>query len=123
MWQQPNLLRPLSMSLVQEGGGWAGIQIVAEAYGHLAQSHVDDALRETGDCLITKFWSSPFLLKKPETDGQDSGTFENGGDLIDALRERHSVEIAGKSVVGARGIEPLTPSMSRKCSTAELSAQ
>jgi hypothetical protein len=26
-------------------------------------------------------------------------------------------------MVGARGIEPLTPSMSRKCSTAELSAQ
>src|ERR1700675_2099393 len=25
-------------------------------------------------------------------------------------------------MVGARGIEPLTPSMSRKCSTAELSA-
>jgi hypothetical protein len=25
--------------------------------------------------------------------------------------------------VGARGIEPLTPSMSRKCSTAELSAR
>src|ERR1700723_760680 len=27
------------------------------------------------------------------------------------------------SMVGARGIEPLTPSMSRKCSTAELSAR
>jgi hypothetical protein len=26
-------------------------------------------------------------------------------------------------MVGARGIEPLTPSMSRKCSTAELSAR
>ena len=31
--------------------------------------------------------------------------------------------LAGLGMVGARGIEPLTPSMSRKCSTAELSAR
>lgn len=59
-----------SLRLVQEGGGWAGIQIVAEAYGHLAQSHVDDALRETGDCLITKLVLRPSCSKSLKLTGK-----------------------------------------------------
>jgi hypothetical protein len=34
-----------------------------------------------------------------------------------------SVGIAARKLVGGRGIEPLTPSMSRKCSSAELTAR
>jgi hypothetical protein len=84
-----------SLRFVMEAGGWATIQIVAETYGHLERSYVDDALRETGDCLITKLGSAPFLLEKPKPVGQVSGTFDDGGHLIEALRERQSPDIAG----------------------------
>jgi len=102
-----------SLKFVQQAGGWASIQIVAETYGHLEQTHLEGALRETGDGLITKLGSAPFLLPKPEIPRHKIGTNEDGGDLIEALRERHASDSAGENVVGARGIEPLTPSMSR----------
>jgi integrase len=34
-----------SLKLVQEGGGWATIQVVAQSYAHLEQKAIDDALR------------------------------------------------------------------------------
>ena len=37
-------------------------------------------------------------------------------------RADHVIDFCGWSMVGGRGIEPLTPSMSRKCSPAELTA-
>lgn len=34
-----------SLKTVQEAGGWKSIKVVADTYGHLEQSHVDDAIR------------------------------------------------------------------------------
>ena len=61
-----NLKAGKSLKLA-EAGGWASIQIVAETYGHLERSHVEDALRETGNAMLTKMVP---MLSKPETAGQ-----------------------------------------------------
>lgn len=37
-----------SLKALQEAGGWATIQIVAETYGHLERSHVEGAVRDVG---------------------------------------------------------------------------
>lgn len=37
-----------SLKLVQEAGGWATIQMVAEVYGHLEQQAIDDTVRAAG---------------------------------------------------------------------------
>ena len=55
-----------SLKVVQEAGGWGGIQILNENYGHLEQSMVDDALRETGTALLTKMGSPALTGPKPE---------------------------------------------------------
>jgi integrase len=41
-----------SLKLVQEGGGWASISIVSEAYGHLEQSAIDAAVRGGGVDMV-----------------------------------------------------------------------
>lgn len=43
-----------SLKAVQEAGGWASIQIVAGTYGHLEASHVDAAVRATGESLLAR---------------------------------------------------------------------
>jgi integrase len=83
-----------SLRLVQEAGGWGTIQIVADTYGHLEQSHVDDALRESGSGLLTKMGSSVPMLPKPQIDGHVLGKSEDEEDFIQAIKERNSPVIS-----------------------------
>jgi integrase len=96
-----------SLRFVQEGGGWASIQIVAETYGHLEQSMIDSALKESGDGFIGKIGlgSKTLALTSSKTNGHVSGTLE-----ILELEESEKTE---QNLVGATGIEPVTPTMSR----------
>ena len=95
---------------VMEGGGWASIQIVVDTYGHLEQSMVDGAMRESGEAFLGKIGlgSKTLALPPPETTGQENGKagFLDGGESKKTL----------KSLVGTTGIEPVTPTMSRMCS-------
>ena len=79
-----------SLRLVQEAGGWSSIQIVADTYGHLEQSMVDDAMRETGNALLTKMGSRALAAPNPKMNGQ----------VLDTRAPK---------VVGDVGIEPTTP--------------
>lgn len=78
-----------SLRMVQEAGGWGSIQIVADSYGHLEQSHVDDALRETGNGLLTKMGSHVPMLAKPGDAGHVLGKLGHDDDLVEAIRSRH----------------------------------
>jgi integrase len=86
-----------SLRLVQEAGGWGTIQIVAETYGHLEQSHVDDALRESGSGLLTKMGSGVPMLTKPEISGHVLDTLPPDDDLVQAIRNRNLPVISGTS--------------------------
>ncbi len=77
------------LKFVQEAGGWAGIQIVAEAYGHLEGSAIDNEVRASGDAMITKMGSSSLLLSPPQSSGHENGTSHESDSLIDAIRDRH----------------------------------
>ena len=78
-----------SLRMVQEAGGWGSIQIVAESYGHLEQSHIDDALRESGSGLLTKMGSGVPMLPKPANDGHVLGKPEEDDDFVQAIKDRH----------------------------------
>jgi integrase len=86
-----------SLRMVQEAGGWGSIQIVAETYGHLEQSHIDDALRETGNGLLTKLGSSVPMLPKPENGGHVLGTLEPDEEMLASIRERNLPHISDLS--------------------------
>ena len=81
-----------SLKTVQEAGGWASMQIVAETYGHLESSLVDAAVEDAGigfsQLVAVKRQTRPVL--------NQTGTHN----LLNSL-------------VGDSGIEPLTPTMSR----------
>ena len=79
-----------SLRLVQEAGGWSSIQIVADTYGHLEQSMVDDAMRQTGNALLTKMGSRVLAAPNPKMNGQ----------VLDTRASK---------MVGDVGIEPTTP--------------
>mgnify|MGYP001606871856 CR=1 FL=1 len=79
-----------SLRMVQEAGGWGSIQIVAESYGHLEQSLIDEALRETGNGLLTKMGSSVPMLPKPESDGHVLDKDKNFENVVRAIKDRHS---------------------------------
>jgi len=95
-----------SLRGLQEAGQWASIQVVAETYGHLEESAVYDAIREVGSEVGEGAIDTPQAhiphrqRRRMLTIGKK--TAENGG-----LR-----------VVGTRGIEPLTPTMSREGASA-----
>ena len=84
-----------SLKVVMEAGGWSGIQIVNEAYGHLERSHIDKALRETGDGMITKLGSALPMLPSPKHSGQEIGTNGEVDPLLEAIKRRVSLEKSG----------------------------
>ena len=73
-----------SIKLVQEAGGWRVARIVSDHYGHLERSHVSAAIKASGTNLT-----------RP------------------ALAARAATSKGSQSMVGATGIEPVTPTMSR----------
>lgn len=83
------------LKFLMEAGGWASIQIVAETYGHLEQSAIDDAMRVTGNDMITKMGSSVPMLAAPENFGHANGTLTQSDPLLDAIKKRHSLEESG----------------------------
>lgn len=51
-----------TLAEVAKAGGWKSYRVVAETYGHLERSRVDDAVREAGKFLAT----STYTLRKVE---------------------------------------------------------
>ena len=82
---------------LQEAGGWNSYQIVADTYGHLEEKAIDEVVRGKGSEI------SLLVSDTPQTHAA------NG-------HNRKRKKMVGKSttkVVGATGIEPVTPTMSR----------
>jgi integrase len=85
---------------VKDGGGWANIQIVDEIYGHLEKNPVHDVVRGTGS----------------EVSGLLTGTSLTHSTNQQKRKKLKKPENTGERMVGTRGIEPLTPTMSREVS-------
>ena len=73
-----------SLRVVQDAGGWKVARMVTDHYGHLERSQVDAAVSSAGTNLAHV----------------DIGAMHRSRKLL-------------KSMVGATGIEPVTPTMSR----------
>lgn len=78
-----------SLKLLQEAGGWSSMQLVADTYGHLEQSMVDEALRETGTVLLTKMGSPALSGPKSKTNGQVLDTSAEDEVFVQAVKNRH----------------------------------
>jgi hypothetical protein len=89
-----------SLREAQEAGGWASIQIVADTYGHLEEQAVYKTVLSKAAAV------APFLIGTPLTH-TTNGQHRKG--KSHPKKPRKSEEF----LVGTRGIEPLTPTMSR----------
>ncbi|MBY0562213.1 tyrosine-type recombinase/integrase, partial [Hyphomicrobium sp.] len=85
---------------VQEAGGWASIQIVADTYGHLEEQAVYQAVLGRAAAV------APLLIGTLLTHTSNG---QNRKGKSHPKKPRKSEEF----LVGTRGIEPLTPTMSR----------
>jgi integrase len=92
---------------VKDGGGWANIQIVDEIYGHLEKNPVHDVVRGTGS----------------EVSGLLTGTSLTHSTNQQKRKKLKKPENTEERMVGTRGIEPLTPTMSRVFSGASIEAK
>ncbi len=63
-----------SLKFVQEGGGWSSIRIVSDSYGHMEQSQIDQAIRESGQGLLSALTSKPLALPAPKKNRHKNGT-------------------------------------------------
>lgn len=90
---------------LKEAGGWATLQVVSETYGHLERSEVDRLVLEVGS-EVGRGIASPNLA---HVDHRHMRRIKD--------ETGKTVVKKGKSVVGTRGIEPLTPTMSREASS------
>ena len=86
-----------SLKLLQEAGGWSSMQLVADTYGHLEQSMVDEALRETGTALLTKMGSAVPTDRKSRLVGQVLDTLEDDGVFRGSTNNHDLPAIAGDS--------------------------
>jgi len=89
-----------SLKEVQEAGGWASIQIVADSYGHLEEQAVFQTVLGKAAAV------APLLIDTPLT---HTANGQNRKGKTNPKKPRKPVA----SMVGTRGIEPLTPTMSR----------
>ena len=88
------------MKQVQAAGGWSGIQIVADSYGHLEANPIHQLMRDTGSEVSGLLVDTP-LTRTPHQQRR---------------KKQLRAETAANSVagmVGGTGIEPVTPTMSR----------
>lgn len=95
-----------STAQVKEAGGWASIQLVVDTYGHLEENAIHEIVRGKGSEV------SGFLRGTQLTHGR----FQQKRKMIQKSGN------AGDGVVGTRGIEPLTPTMSRASSGEAIDA-
>lgn len=98
------LMSGRTLKEVQEGGGWDSYTIVAETYGHMEQKAIDAVIRGKGSEVSALLADTPLTHA---TNGQN----------------RKNKRITARSMakmVGTRGIEPLTPTMSRVFSGASI---
>ena len=84
----------------QDAGGWASIQIVADTYGHLEKQAVHQLVLSKAAAV------APLLVDAPPTHRTNGG---NRSNEESSKKPRKPVV----PMVGTRGIEPLTPTMSR----------
>ena len=89
-----------SLKEAQEAGGWASIQIVADTYGHLEEQAVFQTVLGKAAAV------APLLTGTPLTHTA------NGQNRKGKSNPKKPKNPEG-SMVGTRGIEPLTPTMSR----------
>ena len=73
-----------SLKLVQEAGGWRVARMVSDHYGHLERSQISAAIKASGTNLTQR-------------------------NIVARAPTRQVIE----NLVGATGIEPVTPTMSR----------
>lgn len=85
---------------VQDAGGWSSISIVSEVYGHLEENAVDDLVRGQGSAVGQLLTDTPLTHTHHTQKRKSTKTPDNSEGLM----------------VGTRGIEPLTPTMSRMTS-------
>lgn len=90
-----------SLRGLQEAGQWASIQVLADTYGHLEDSAVHAAIRDVGSevgsgAICTPDAQLPYRQRRRKRETKKK------------YKGKQQVE-----VVGTRGIEPLTPTMSR----------
>ena len=81
-----------STAQVKEAGGWASIQLVVEVYGHLEENAVHEIVRGRGSEVSSLLSDTSLTHARPQQKRK------------------------GRFLVGTRGIEPLTPTMSRASS-------
>lgn len=98
------LMSGRTLKEVQEGGGWDSFAIVAEKYAHLEKKAIDEVVRGKGSEVSKLMDDTPLTHR---TNGQNR------------KNKRNPVRSKGR-MVGTRGIEPLTPTMSRVSSGARI---
>lgn len=100
------LMAGRTLKEVQEGGGWDSFQIVADIYAHLEKKAIDEVVRGKGS-EVSELFSDTSLTHA--TNGQNR---KNKRNAVKSVRR----------MVGTRGIEPLTPTMSRALPDARIEA-
>ncbi len=98
------LMSGRTLKEVQEAGGWDSFAIVAEVYGHLEEKAVEALVRGKGSEV------SALLTGTPLTHERNGQNRKNKRNSVKSLKT--SVKSVAR-MVGTRGIEPLTPTMSR----------
>jgi len=87
-----------SLKLLKDAGGWAGIGIIDDAYGHLEANATDQDVLDMASVVTVHVDDTRLTHTK---NGHQRKNKEN------PVKPR-------SGVVGTRGIEPLTPTMSRE---------
>jgi integrase len=108
------LMSGRTLKEVQEAGGWDSFAIVAEVYGHLEEKAVEALVRGQGS-EVSALLSGTSLTHN--ANGQNRKNKRNS-----VKSQKISVK-SGHRMVGTRGIEPLTPTMSRVFSGASIEAK
>jgi integrase len=87
-----------TLQVVMVSGGWSGIAVVSKKYGHLEHGMASKIQTGIGNRLLA---STP-PTHEPDTTNE-----------VNAVEQEKTPAEPGFGVVGATGIEPVTPTMSR----------
>jgi integrase len=98
------LMSGRTLKEVQEAGGWDSFAIVAEVYGHLEEKAVEALVRGKGSEV------SALLADTSLTHATNGQNRKNKRNSVKSLKNQVKSAVR---MVGTRGIEPLTPTMSR----------
>lgn len=93
---------------LKDAGGWASLQIVDDAYGHLAENYTDGDVLDMASVVAVQIAGTPLTH-------QNNGQHRKGKENPKRPRKTRGV------VVGTTGIEPVTPTMSREVQASGLS--